>query len=92
MECLIKWGQKATSYAIEQLDHKEVILVLDEEAGLRGYYSLLKERVVTRKSGSGVLQVLWELPPLMRSLNFRYRGLTSDLRRVILPGSKWLPA
>jgi micrococcal nuclease len=41
MECLTKWGQKATSYAIEQLDHREVILVLDEEAGLRGYYGRL---------------------------------------------------
>jgi len=41
MECLTKWGQKATSYAIEQLDHKEVVLILDEEAGLRGYYGRL---------------------------------------------------
>ena len=41
MECLTKWGEKATSYAIEQLDHKEVILVLDDKAGLRGYYGRL---------------------------------------------------
>jgi len=41
MECLTKWGQKATSYAIQQLDHKEVVLVLDEAAGLRGYYGRL---------------------------------------------------
>ena len=41
MECLKIWGDKATTYAIDQLDKKEVVLVLDEDAGLRGYYGRL---------------------------------------------------
>ncbi len=41
MECLKAWGDKATTYAIDQLDKKEVVLVLDEDAGLRGYYGRL---------------------------------------------------
>ena len=41
IDCLKAWGDKATSYAIDQLDNREVILVLDDEAGLRGYYGRL---------------------------------------------------
>ena len=41
MDCLKAWGDKATTYAIDQLDKKEVVLVLDEDAGLRGYYGRL---------------------------------------------------
>tara|TARA_A100001037_G_scaffold138649_1_gene125517 strand:- start:3994 stop:4533 length:540 start_codon:yes stop_codon:yes gene_type:complete len=49
MECLTKWGQKATSYAIEQLDRQEVVLVFDEKAGHRGYYGRLLAYVEVNK-------------------------------------------
>ena len=49
MECLTKWGQKATSYALEQLDRQEVVLVFDEKAGHRGYYGRLLAYVEVNK-------------------------------------------